>query len=439
MKRAISFLRDVLQAPLIADQARGVYRYESEGIYELPGLWFSSEELAALLIVDQVLEQQPIGLLSEALRPLRGKIETLLHKTGAETPQWDSRLRLLRMAARPAGDRFSIVADALVRRRRLLIDYHARSDDRMPRPRTVSPQRLAHYRDNWYLDAWCHKRSDLRTFALDRIITAEIIDTPAQEIDADQLDDVFATSYGIFAGQPTATAVLRFSPHIARWVSAETWHPQQQDERHENGSLTRSFPFHRTEELLMDILRYGPDVEVLEPPSLRDAVADRLRAALSRYPASDTAGRLTPRSARNSVLLDVLVDRKPWSKPAAALLGLCDRQIIRGCLPASSVGTVYFLIKREHGPRRARAIVSELLGILRVLPVDESTIAEALTANWPDFEDAVFHASARQAGVTHIATRNVKDFRKASLQICDPETLLAALSRSEIGSDARHD
>jgi len=140
-----------------------------------------------------------------------------------------------------------------------------------------------------------------------------------------------------------------------------------------------------------------------------------------------------------NVLLDVLLDRKPWSEPAAALLVLCDRQIIHGCLPASSVGTVYFLIKREHGPRRARAIVSELLGILRVLPVDESTIAEALTANWPDFEDAVFHASARQAGVTHIATRNVKDFRKASLQVCDPETLLVALSRSETGNGARHD
>lgn len=140
-----------------------------------------------------------------------------------------------------------------------------------------------------------------------------------------------------------------------------------------------------------------------------------------------------------NVLQDVLVDRKPWSRPAAALLGLCDRQIIRGCLPASAVGTVYFLIKREHGQPRARAIVSELVGILRVLPVDESTIAEALTANWPDFEDAVFHACARQAGVTYIATRNVKDFRKASLQVCDPETLLAALSHSEIGNGARHD
>ena len=287
LKRAISFLRDVLQAPLIMDPERGTYRYESEGVYQLPGLWFSAEELAALLILDQVLEQQPIGLLSEALRPLRGKIETLLHKTGAETPQWDSRLRLLRMAARPAGDRFSTVTDALVRRRRLLIDYHARSDDRMPRPRTISPQRLALYRDNWYLDAWCHERNDLRTFSVDRIVSAEVLEPPAQEVEASALDTVLATSYGIFSGQPTAVATLQFSPHITRWVAAETWHPQQQDERHEDGSLSRSFPYHRAEELLMDILRYGPDVEVLEPPSLRDAVADRLRAALSHYPVTE--------------------------------------------------------------------------------------------------------------------------------------------------------
>ncbi|MBI2382489.1 MAG: WYL domain-containing protein [Gammaproteobacteria bacterium] len=282
LKRALRFMRDRLQAPLIHDRERGGYRYEGDGAFELPGLWFTAQELAALLVLETVAEQQPLGLLSEALKPCRARVERLLQKSGIGVPDWRSRLRLLRMAARSPGSQFAVVAEALAGRRQLRIDYHARSDDRMT-PRTVSPQRLTLYRDNWYLDAWCHTRQDLRTFALDRIIATQALDEPAQDVPAEQLHQTLATSYGIFSGQPTATAALRFSAHAARWVAAETWHPQQQDTHDDDGRLTRRLPYHRSEELVMDILRHGPEVEVLAPAGLRKAVIQRLRQALSVY------------------------------------------------------------------------------------------------------------------------------------------------------------
>lgn len=282
LKRTLRYMRERLQAPLIHDRERGGYRYDGEAAYELPGLWFTSQELAALLILEEVLERHPLGLLSEALTPFRAKLERLLERSDTGLPGWRSRLRLLRMAARPVGSQFTVVASALARRQRLRIDYHARSDDRMA-PRIVSPQRLTLYRDNWYLDAWCHTREDLRIFALDRIIAAEAVDQPAQDIPDLQLDQSLATSYGIFSGEPTALAVLRFSARAARWIAAETWHPQQQDTPHEDGSLTRRLPYHRSEELIMDLLRHGADVEILEPPALRQTVIARLRAALGVY------------------------------------------------------------------------------------------------------------------------------------------------------------
>lgn len=300
LKRALRDLRDRFDAPLRHDRERGGYYYDTDGTYELPGLWFTADELSALLVLEDVLAQQPLGLLAEALSPARAKLEHLLQRSRVGMPQWRTRLRLLRMAARSAGSQFTSVASALAARRRLRIDYHARGNDRMT-PRVVSPQRLTLYRDNWYLDAWCHLRDDLRTFSLDRIVAAEALDDVAQDVPAQQLDAVLSTSYGIFSGQPSASAVLRFSPHAARWVAAETWHPEQEDVREPDGALIRKLPYHRDEELLMDILRHGADVEVLEPSGLRQTVIARLRGALERYSPATTAANARPsvRKARS--------------------------------------------------------------------------------------------------------------------------------------------
>ena len=82
----------------------------------------------------------------------------------------------------------------------------------------ISPT-IDHYRDNWYLDAWCELRKGLRSFAMDRVKNAlETIDK-AQDVAEKYLNDHYASSYGIFAGKANKTAVLLFSAERARWVS----------------------------------------------------------------------------------------------------------------------------------------------------------------------------------------------------------------------------
>ena len=159
---------------------------------------------------------------------------------------------------------------------------HQRRQDGEVIEREVSPQRLVHYRDNWYLDAWCHKRQALRTFGLDAIETAVVMpDKAAKEIGEDTLERHFASGYGIFAGTATQEAVLQFGASSARWVSRETWHPQQIGTPQLDGTYLLKFPYAQEPELVMDILKYGADVQVLAPASLRKAVADKLRAAVS--------------------------------------------------------------------------------------------------------------------------------------------------------------
>src|SRR6185437_13497650 len=132
------------------------FRYElSEGErFELPGLWLTSDELAALLALNELIGRSGPGLLSD-----RG--------SGKALPV--ERIRVIPWGARKLDQQaFRIVAGAVLERKQLRFRYRARTTGADSR-RTVSPQRLTHYRDNWYLDVWDHDREALRSFAVDRI------------------------------------------------------------------------------------------------------------------------------------------------------------------------------------------------------------------------------------------------------------------------------
>lgn len=282
LTRLIAELRDLLGAPIEYDREAGGYRY-SHDRFELPGLWFTPGELTALFTAQKLLAEAQPGLLDGQLAPLRGRIETILAQEHLGAGELTRRVRILRMAARPPDTTvFQTVAGATARRLRLELRYHARESDTVSQ-RQVSPQRLIHYRDNWYLDAWCHQRDALRSFALDRIRAATELEAPALDLPDPDLDAHFAGAYGIFAGAPRHTALLRFTPERARWVAEEQWHPRQQSRWLEDGRFELAIPYADPRELIMDILKYGPDVEVAAPPELRAEVARRLAAAAAQY------------------------------------------------------------------------------------------------------------------------------------------------------------
>jgi predicted DNA-binding transcriptional regulator YafY len=167
-------------------------------------------------------------------------------------------------------------------RKQLAFEYRARSTDEKTR-RTVSPQRVTHYRDNWYLDAWDHDREALRSFAVDRIGAAKLLDAAARDIAESELDEHLASSYGIFSGPPKGWATILFSAKAARWVADERWHSQQQGRFLPDGRYELKVPYSGTRELLMDVLNYGSDAEIVEPPALREQVRALLQLAMSHY------------------------------------------------------------------------------------------------------------------------------------------------------------
>lgn len=291
LARLIADLRDKLGAPLVHDQDFGGYRYDTaDGRHLMPGLWFTADELLALVTLKHLLANLEPGLLDDHLRPLQSRIDSLLSGQHLGAGEAMQRIRLLSMAARRKNPHhFQTIAGAVLQRQRLRIDYYARDRDATS-SREISPQRLAHYRDNWYLDAWCHDKKGLRIFAVECIRAVDPLTKPAKTIAESTLNRELASSYGIFAGTPRATAVLVFTAQRARWVAGETWHPQQQGRWLDDGRFELRIPYSDNRELLMDILKYGPDVEVVEPEDLREAIKKLLGSAASQYRRGKTMG-----------------------------------------------------------------------------------------------------------------------------------------------------
>lgn len=193
-----------------------------------------------------------------------------------------TRLRFPAIAARPPGKHFGAVCSATLQRKKLWIEYHARSTDERSE-RTLSPQRVVHYRETWYLDAWDDKRDALRSFSIDRILTATPLKEKALDVTETELDEHYGSAYGIFGGKADKVAVLVFTPMRARWVADEVWHPEQRSQWLEDGSYELRVPYRDARELVMDILRHGAEVRVVTPRELVDEIALELERTSSLY------------------------------------------------------------------------------------------------------------------------------------------------------------
>jgi predicted DNA-binding transcriptional regulator YafY len=220
--------------------------------------------------------------LEEHIGPLKSRLRAILAKGTTSARPLEHKLRLVHFAPRKVEpSHFQVIAGALLEGKRLELTYWNR--DRKERTqRTLSPQKLVHYRENWILDAWCHMRHGLRSFALEAIERVRVLDEQAIEVSQQELDEHFRAGYGIFAGPARHRARLKFTAERAQWVSKETWHHDQTSSVEADGSYLLEVPYANDQELVMDLLRHSPEVEVLAPVELRRKLHTALCAAASK-------------------------------------------------------------------------------------------------------------------------------------------------------------
>lgn len=285
LKRDLAYMRDRLNAPIVYDKDQNGYRFEANAeTYSLPGLWFTPEEIYALLAMDHLLgDLDASGLLGKQIKPLQSRLLAMLDSTDNSIEEIRKRVKIEKIGARKLDyEYFQEIGLALVKRKRLYIEYQSRSKAENT-SREISPQRIIYYRDNWYLDAWCHQKNALRSFSLDAIKKLEAVDISCVDLAENELNAELGSGYGIFAGKDIQWATLVFNSDRARWVANENWHPNQKGCYLEDGSYRLEIPYSDHKELIMDILKHGSAATVEAPQSLKLKVLEEVNLTIANY------------------------------------------------------------------------------------------------------------------------------------------------------------
>jgi proteasome accessory factor C len=285
VRRHIAALQDLVQAPIEYVEPFGwCYKVRPGEQFQLPGLWLTAEELQSMALLLHVLAKFGSGLLNNELKAVEREVNKLLRSRKINPDTLIDRIRVLPLAHRNIPNEvFLKVGEAVLKAHQIRFRY--RSFENTLTVRTISPQSLLYYRDNWYLDGWCHEKCALRTFSLARIesiLNYEAAPAPAYQVTVDERDEHFGDAYGIFTGESTKIAVLRFRSNIAREISIQQWHPQQEG-NWEGSTYVLRFPYGDDRELARDVMRYVPDVVVEGPPGLKAEIVSRLRSGLSLF------------------------------------------------------------------------------------------------------------------------------------------------------------
>ena len=281
--RDLDFLRDEWRVPLEFDRARGSYLL-TEPMTALPPVTLSQGELVSLYFAEKVLAQYRDTPFERDLASAFRKMQELLPQDVRISPgRLDDFLSFDPGPLHtPDAAVFRTLLGARRLKRRLLVRYRSLSSDRTTE-RRIHPYHLFNHRGDWYVAAWDEARKEVRIFALHRIRRAMTM-TGSFEVPADfNFRRYMADAFGLQKGGKAVNVAIRFAPRQARWIRERRWHRSARIQEGLDGSLVLSLKVAETSEIVRWVLQFGHEAEVLEPASLRAAVAEQLGAALSAY------------------------------------------------------------------------------------------------------------------------------------------------------------
>ena len=128
-----------------------------------------------------------------------------------------------------------------------------------------------------------------------------------------------------------------------------------------------------------------------------------------------------------NIILDVLLDRKPFSEHASYLMSQVERSEISGFVCATTVTTIHYLLAKYLDKEKSKEGIHSIMALFEVASVNRVVIENALQSKFTDFEDAVLHESARRTGAEYIITRNIKDFKNSKIPVFTPTEFLVML------------
>lgn len=281
-QRTIDHFRDRLQAPFEYETSRKGYYY-TDPTFQLPVIRISEEELLALLISRKLITEASAGSLADELGSVSNRLSSLLaaNLPGRAKPEDAFSFRWKNISPTDPLT-FKLVTSALLQGKLLTFCYNSPTASSCTL-RTVEPHHMVNYMGNWHLIAYCKLRNDWRDFVLGRMTECSIEGTAFDIRDKSEWQPHLQNTFGIFRNPVRFDVVLRFSAERSRWVKDEIWHEGQSEVIAEDGSIVRTVPASHEAEILMEILKHGSHVEVLEPDWLKAKVTKEMQDALKKY------------------------------------------------------------------------------------------------------------------------------------------------------------
>lgn len=276
--RLVTQMRTQWNAPIEVAENPKKYRYNSE--FDIPVNVLVASDWQQIITVINLLEDLNGRHQSLGFKTVQQTLHKLLQQHDVDPKQATRRVKILGRQYRSLnGHVTEAIADSVFKRKRCVLQYADAKQELSDRQ--VSPQRLIFYREQWYLDAWCHQRNAMRTFSLARINSALVLSQECLELSDGELDVHAHRQYGLLSGGEQQQAEIFFYNSAATRVSQQQWHPQARGYWSED-TYYMQIPYVDDRELLGDLLAMAPDVRVSQPPELRQRFIERLQLALQR-------------------------------------------------------------------------------------------------------------------------------------------------------------
>ncbi|MEI6972081.1 MAG: WYL domain-containing protein [bacterium] len=281
--RDIAYLTDELAAPIAYDAVRRGYHY-TEDNYSLPAINISESDLFAVFIAQRALGQFRNTPLYDKLASVFSKIRDSLPDRTTIQPSWlDDRILVFpEPATCISPDVWETVAKAIRDNRRLTIRHSA--PGRVNHiERKIDPYYLVNCRGEWYVSSFCHTRNAIRTFAVSRISTIEMLPEGFTMPPSLTREKMFGDQFGIIWQEKHHKVRIRFSAALAPYIRERQWHPLQKIQTLRNGGLVLEFRTNHLSEVKDWILSWGAGAKVISPPALVDRIRSSLQETLSLY------------------------------------------------------------------------------------------------------------------------------------------------------------
>lgn len=282
IKRDIQTLKYTLDAPISYSKSRNGYYLTKNWEFPFPEL--STGEILTLFIANNLLKDLKGTPLYETGLTLSKKLEKLLpERVSIKDREIEE---MLSISFQPIKikkdivDIFDKLFNSIRERDSVLIKYYTISRDEETE-RIVDPYHLYNFEGVWYLVAYCHKRGEVRDFALDRINGITVLKEKFNFKEDFNIKEYLQKSFRIYKGNEDEFTLL-FDPYQAKWIKERIWHNSQKISENPDGSLILKIKGNK-EEIKRWIIGYGKHVLVLEPESFREEIINELDELSEKY------------------------------------------------------------------------------------------------------------------------------------------------------------